>query len=881
MPLSRILTSLRPGTKPAPNSPRPKQPGRLWRLIKKGFLILVGVGAVGIFCFTIFLAWVSRDLPNPDTLSTREVPQSTKIYDRTGTQLLYELHGDEKRTLVKISDIPLNMQHATISIEDRSFYTHHGVYWKGLIRALGMSVLTQTRVKGTSTLTQQLVKNAILNNERSLMRKAREFVLALQIERTFSKDQILQLYLNEIPYGSTIYGIESASQAYFGKPAKELSLDECALLAAIPQAPDLYSPYGTGTRGDNRSRLVVRQHYILDVMADEGYITKQEAEAAKSVRTLDKLKPQTLNSLKAPHFVLYVRSQLEELYGVKRAAEGGFKVITTLDWDKQQVAEQEVIKGVEARGKAYKFTNAALVSLDPKTGQILALVGSKDFKDDTIRGKFNVILQGSRQPGSSFKPIVYSLAFARGYLPQTILWDVDTTFRTDSGNYTPRDYDLKQRGPLSMRMALQNSLNTPAVKTLYLVGLGRVLDYAERLGYTTFGNRSNFSLALALGSGEVRPIEHASTFAAFANDGVRMPISSILRIENPDGTVEQEWKPSEGTRVLDSQAARLLADVMSDNQSRALVFSQAARNYLTLPDRPVAAKTGTTNNFNDAWTVGFTPNLATVVWVGNSDGKEMSRGADGSVVAAPIWGAYMKQVMKSMPIERFKTPEPPTTDKPALLGSAIMQKVRVVKTTGRLATDLTPPELVEERIYYTPHEILHYIDKDDPTGPSPNNPASDPQYENWERAVQLWVSHTTSTQFGPPPTETDDQHTPEMQPVVSILLPTSEESVTNRILPVQVSASTPRVIQQYEVLLNGQIIGTANGANFSVILPQELIAGRHTLTIAAIDDIGNRGEASVAINYLTAGSGTSPGSPPTDTGVTTVDALLNTSGTSF
>ncbi len=870
MPLSRLSSILRRNAQSSPEQTGRDQKGRVLRFLKRAGLALVGAGAIGIFCFTLFLAWVSRDLPNPDTLSTRDVPQSTKIYDRTGKTLLYELHGDEKRTLAKIDDIPLNMRNATISIEDRRFYQHHGVYWKGLIRAVGMSVLTQTRVKGTSTLTQQLVKNAILSNERSLMRKAREFVLALQIERTFSKDQILQLYLNEIPYGSTIYGIESASQSYFGKSVKDLTLDEAALLAAIPQAPDLYSPYGTGTRGDNRARLVVRQHYILDVMAEEGYITKDQATAAKTVRTLDKLKPKTYTQLKAPHFVMYVRSQLVETYGLKRVEEGGLRVITTLDWDKQQIAEQEVVKGVEARGKAYKFTNAALISLDPKTGQVLAMVGSKDFTDDEIDGQVNVTLR-PRQPGSSFKPIVYGLAFARGYLPQTILWDVDTTFRTEIGAYTPHDYDFKQRGPLSMRMSLQNSLNTPAVKTLYLVGLGRVLDFTERLGYTTLSDRSRFGLSLALGGGEVKPIEHASAFAAFANDGIQQPTASILRVEDHDGVVLQEWKRGEGTRVIDSQAARLLADVMSDNQARALVFNQAARNYLTLADRPVAAKTGTTNNYNDAWTVGFTPNLATVVWVGNSDGKEMSRGADGSIVAAPIWGGYMKQATKSMPIERFKTAEAPSTDKAALLGTAIMQKVRAVKGENKLASDLTPAELVEDRIYYAPHEILYYLDKDDPTGPAPSNPAQDPQFENWERAVQLWVSKATSTQFGPIPTEVDSLHTPDQQPVVSIITPTDGFNVTSRILPMQVTATTQRTIQQFEILLNGQTVGTANGSNFSVILPQELVAGRHTLTVIAIDDVGNRGEASIAINYLMEAPAPQP--PPTDTGISPIGGL--------
>lgn len=851
---------------------------RIFRLLKKGFLALLGIGAIGAFCFTLFLAWVSRDLPNPDTLSTREVPQSTKIYDRTGEQLLYELHGDEKRTLVKIEDIPLTMRHATIAIEDRRFYEHHGVYWKGLVRALGTSVLTQSRIKGTSTLTQQLVKNAILTNERSLMRKAKEFVLALQIERTFSKDQILQLYLNEIPYGSTIYGIESAAQTYFGKTAKELTLDEAALLAAIPQAPDLYSPYGTGTRGDNRPRLIVRQHYILDVMAEEGYATKEESEAAKKVLTLDKLKPKTYSSIKAPHFAMHVRAQLVEAYGLKRTEEGGLRVITTLDWEKQQIAEQEVVKGVEARGKAFKFSNAALVSIDPKTGHVLALVGSKDFYDNTIDGQVNVALR-ARQPGSSFKPIVYALAFSRGYLPQTMVWDVDTAFRTDSGTYTPRNYDFKQNGPMTLRSALQNSFNTPAVKALYLTGLNRTLDFVERLGYTTLSERSRFGLSLALGAGEVRPIEHASAFAAFANDGIQMPTVSILRVEDHDGTVLQEWKQTEGTRVINEQGARLLADVMSDNQARSLVFSNAARGFLTLPDRPVAAKTGTTNNFNDAWTVGFTPNLATVVWVGNSDGKEMSRGADGSVVAAPIWSGYMKQVTKKMPIERFKAPQAPTTDKPALLGTAFTQTLRVVKTNGKLATDLTPPELVEERTYYIPHSILYYLDKEDPMGDTPSNPAQDPQFENWERAIQLWASNATGTQFGPPPTEEDTTHSPEMQPTVIILSPQNEASVSSRMLPVEVQATTPRIIQRYELTLNGRSIGTANASSFSVILPEDLPAGRHTLTVIAIDDVGNRGEASVAIQYLTPPSEPLP--PPTDTGITTIDELLSGGGIQF
>lgn len=854
---------------------RPKKPWKLWlkRLIFAG----LALGVVGLFAFTLLVAWVSRDLPDPNSLSTREVPQSTKIYDRTGTQLLYEIHGDEKRTLVKIDDIPVVMQHATVAIEDKKFYEHHGVYWKGLIRAFGMSVLTQTRVRGTSTLTQQFVKNALLSNERSLMRKVREFVLALQIERTYSKDQILQLYLNEIPYGSNIYGIESAAQTYFGKPAKNLTLDEAALLAAIPQAPDLYSPYGTGTRGDNRDLLVARQHYVITQMAEQGYITQDEATAAQAVKTLDKILPKKqATGLKAEHFVMYVRGLLVEKYGQKRVEQGGLQVITTLDWDKQQIADREVKKGVDQRGKAYKFTNAALVSLDPKTGQILAMVGSKDYYDDTIDGQVNVTLR-PRQPGSSFKPIVYAQAFARGYLPQTQVWDVNTTFKTEIGNYDPRNYDLKEHGPISLRQALQGSLNIPAVEMLYLVGIGRTLDFAEQLGYTTLADRSRFGLSLVLGGGEVKPIEHAAAFAAFANDGVSMPTSPILKVQDNQGAILEEWHQDPGKRVLDTQSVRLLSNVLSDNQARTYVFG--AKNSLTLPDRPVAAKTGTTNNFKDAWTVGYTPNLVTAVWVGNSDGTEMKRGADGSVIAAPIWQGYMRDAVKGMPIETFKAPESPTIDKPAILGTAFSQKIKIDTVSGKRATDFTPPELIEEREYFQPHSILFYIDKDDPTGPPPTNPARDPQFENWERAVQTWISHATAT-VGLPPTEYDDIHGPDVQPHVILNSPTNGQILLNHLLPVQANVDASRAIARVDVVLNGVVIGSSTQQpwNFTVTLPQNLPNGFHQVNVVAIDDAGNRGETQVNIQL---NDQTSTGIPAVSNGPAVIKITQPTAGTTW
>lgn len=837
---------------PPPSSPTAsfqKKPRRwktrLWWLVRAGAVALV----VGIFVLTLFMAWVSRDLPDPNTLNSRNVPQSTRIYDRSGQHLLYEIHGDEKRTLIKIADLPSYIPHATVAIEDKKFYEHHGIYWRGLARAFVMSVVKNQRIQGTSTLTQQFVKNAVLTNERSLLRKAKEFILALQLERTYSKDQILQLYLNEIPYGSDIYGIESAAQTYFGKPARELSLDEAALLAAIVQAPDLYSPYGTGAHGDNRDRLVVRQRYILDLMAEQNYASKEDVEIAKNTKTLEKIKPKKIGNIEAPHFVMYVRSLLIDKYGPQQVSQGGLKVITTLDWDKQQVAQREVVKGVDAKGPAYKFTNGALISLDPKTGQIVAMVGSKDFFDEDNDGQVNITLR-ARQPGSSFKPIVYGLSFLRGYLPQTQLWDVTTDFRGDSGTYTPNNYDLKERGPVSIRQALQGSLNIPAVQLMYLVGVGRTLDFADQLGYTTLGDRSRFGLSLALGSGEVKPIEHAAAFATFANEGVRVPTSAILRVETSDGTSLEEWKQPDGIRVMETQAARQLSNVLSDTAARAYVFGANASN-LALPDRPVAAKTGTTNDYKDAWTVGYTPNLVTVVWVGNSDGTKMKQGADGSVIAAPIWNAYMKAAVKSLPIERFVDPAVPQTTKPALLGQAFMKTLKIDRISGKLATTLTPPEFVEDKAFIIPHSILYYVDKDDPTGPEPTHPEQDPQFASWEAAIQRWLprsSYATSTA----PTETDDVHTAGNAPSVSIISPGADQTVPSRALNIVVTVNGTRPISRVEASIDHNLIATA--ASFPWTMTGTIPAfvqndSIHTLSVIAIDDVGNKGEAEIQIHY--------------------------------
>lgn len=833
---------------------------RLWekRWIRWVLGLVLGGIALGGITLILLAAWVSKDLPDPNTLYNRQIAQSTKIYDRTGTVLLYEVHGDEKRTLVPIDQIPTILRQATVSIEDRKFYEHHGVDWVGLFRAVVRNALQGQGPKGTSTLTQQLVRNAIITNERSYTRKLKEMILSLQIERNYSKDQILQMYLNEVPYGSTLYGVESASQSYFGKSVHNLTLDEAAMIASIPQAPDRLSPYGTGVRGDNRPQLVQRQHLVLDKMAEQGFITKDQAKEAKDIDTLAKLQPQQVQDIKAPHFVMYIRGILNETFavqgGLKYVEQSGLKVITTLDWDKQQVAEKTIKAWVDKNGKKYQFNNASLISLDPKTGQIVSMVGSADFFNKAIDGQVNVTLS-ARQPGSSFKPIVYATAFSKGYLPETEVYDALTTFKTGGADYQPHNYSLKENGPVTLRKALQGSLNIPAVKVLYLAGLGSVLDFADQLGYTTLKDRSRFGLSLVLGGGEVTPLEHAHAYAAFANDGMQMPVAPILKVESSEGETLSEWKSTEGARVIDQQVARTLSDVLTDNSARAYIFG--TKNSLTLPDRPVAAKTGTTNGYNDAWTIGYTPNAVTVVWVGNTKNTPMKQGADGSIVAAPIWQTYMKEATKKLPVEAFIKPDAPSTRNPALLGGAIARSAKIDKFTGLLATDATPPEQTETRIYLAPHDILYFVDKDNPMGDAPTNPANDPQFSAWESGAQNWIDRAHATTTAQMPTVSSDQLRPEFTPTIMISEPTSYSAITSRFVPIQIETSSPRnATLSIQIQLGTIDLGTVQGPpwNFGITIPEGTADGSYNLVFTVKDEAGNKASQTVPVIINLTGS---------------------------
>ncbi len=723
-------------------------------------VLISGVAAVSVFWY------YAKDLPPADQLRTRRIVESSKIYDRTGKVLLYDIHGEERRTVIPFDRIPTVVRYATIALEDQDFYNHHGIKVTSIFRAALSQVFPGHfgRSSGGSTITQQLIKNTLLTNEHSYERKLKEVILSLELERKFSKDAILSMYLNEIPYGSNAYGIEAAAKTFFDKSARDLTLDEAALLASLPQQPSRYSPYSIYP--ERLERLRRRQAYAIDQMARLGYISQQRADEAKKVDTLAKI-VRSKENIKAPHFVMYIRDYLEKNYSKQEIEEGGLRVITTLDWKKQQLAERVVREGVE-RNARYNAENAALVAIDPKTAQVLAMVGSVDFFDKTIDGQVNVAIR-FRQPGSSFKPYVYLEMFRRGYLPDTVLYDVPTAFDDGDNPYEPQNYDGTFRGPVKIKNALGMSLNIPAVKALYLVGVKEAAQLSKALGLTGLENPKRYGLSLVLGGGEVQLLHHVHAYATLANAGVKKDLVSILRIENKDGKVLEAFKDTEGKAVVEEKYVAMLDAILSNNTYRVPAF--ARDNPLRFDDRPVAAKTGTTNSYRDAWTMGYTPSLAVGVWVGNNDNRPMRQGAAGSVVAGPIWRAFMEAALKDTRIEHF--PDVPSDNstkkdgdqqkKKLLLYGDVpkLEEAKVCRISKKknlwcLKSDACKANNrdVKRRKFIAAHSILHYVDKDDPTGPVPKNPKKDPQYHAWEKGVRKWYTkRDDKVVLAPLPTE--------------------------------------------------------------------------------------------------------------------------------
>lgn len=642
-------------------------------------LVLMCITAAVIIAFITASVLVLKDLPSPTRLQeSGTIPYSTHIYDRKG-KLLYEVYRDQNRTPVTLASLPGYVYNATIAVEDKNFYKHGGVsVWGGVVRAFKENITGGGNLQGGSTITQQLVKSALLSPERTLQRKIKEMILALLVEQRYSKDQILEMYINQVPYGGTAWGIEQASQLYFRKSAKKLTVAQAAFLAGLPQAPSLYSPYS------NPHAAQRRQQEVLRLMYEQKYITKKQYDDARREK-LKFEKPQ--QKILAPHFVFYVRDLLEKEYGARRVQEGGLRVYTSLDYDLQEKAQEIVSTELESL-EGYNVGNGAALVTRPPTGEVLAMVGSRDYFDGGY-GAYNVTT-ALRQPGSSIKPLNYAVGIERRIVsPGTIFLDVPTCFGVPGQkNYCPKNYDGTFHGPVSLRFALANSYNIPAVKMLAKNGLREFVASASAFGISTFKNPDNYGLSLTLGGGEVKMTDMAKAFSMFPNQGVNKDLVSVLKVTTRDGKVIYEYKDRNlvkdpltkpldypnalyiaGKRTISKETAFLISHILLDNNARSPAFGTSS--YLRVPSHSaVSVKTGTTDDLKDNWTIGYTPNFMTLVWVGNNDGKPMRPGITSGVTgAAPIWNKIMQYILRNQPDLWPRKPENVIGSQSCVLGA--------------------------------------------------------------------------------------------------------------------------------------------------------------------------------------------------------------------
>ncbi len=803
----------------------------------------------GLFCFGVVVFWITTfDVPDLKSFEERKVLQSTKIYDNTGEILLYEFNNNDiKRSIVEFDEISRHIKNATIAIEDAEFYDHHGIKPRAIIRAVFVNLTSLEFSQGGSTITQQAIKNSVLIQDKKISRKLKEWVLALRLEQIISKEAILTLYLNEVPYGGSVYGVREATQLFFGKEPNEVTLAESAYIAAIPQAPTFYSPYGSNT-----DRLEVRKNLVLEKMLENGFITEEQYEEAKDEDV--EFKPRATLGIRAPHFVFFISEYLENKYGSRVLEEGGLSVTTTLDYSLQEKAEEIVKRYALSNEENFNASNASLVAVEPETGHIKVMVGSRDYFDEEIDGNFNVAVS-HRQPGSAFKPFVYATAFKKGYTPETAVFDVETEFstecspdskplRSDAVCYRPGNYDGNFQGPITLRNALAQSVNIPAIKALYLAGLNSSLRTARDMGIESLTNVDQYGLTLVLGGGEVSPLEISSAYSVFANDGIRNEPTGVIRIEDSNGNVLEEYK-KRSTRALDENVARLISDVLSDNEARTPAFG--ANSPLYFPNRDVAAKTGTTNDYRDAWTVGYTPNLAVAAWAGNNDNSSMDKKVAGFIIT-PLWREFMDVALSQIEDKRFKIPETVKKESlpPQLRGVWQGGLVYTVdQLSGGLATEFTPEETKQEKVVFDPHTILHWVDKDNPqSGDIPNNPSDKySQYDLWEYAVSKWVADTNLTREDESviPNFSDNLHTKNSQPRLVVSGLSTTYSPGSRI-SFSVTNQNSYPLRKIEVFFNNKYIGEDTTAPFSFSFTPDNPQENNTLMIIGTDSIYNQEE---------------------------------------
>jgi penicillin-binding protein 1C len=811
---------------------------------------IIGILAVG----TVYFFIIIRDLPNADLLTSRQVFESTKIYDRTGEVLLYEIHGEEKRTVIPFEEIPDVVKKAAIAIEDENFYKHPAFDWRSILRALWINITRGRIAQGGSTITQQLAKKAFLTDHRTITRKVRELVLAFKLEKEYSKDQILNLYLNQIPYGSNAYGIEAASKTFFDKKANDLTLAEAALLASLPQAPSYYSPYGTHVK-----ELMNRKDAVLEKMHQLEFITEEEKENAKKEK-LDFAPGYT--TIKAPHFVIMVQEYLNNKYGEDFVRTAGLKVITTLDWNLQELGEKVVAEGAQRNKELYQGHNAALVAEDASTGQILALVGSKDYFapaepegcksgiDCRFEGNFNVAAQGLRQPGSAIKPFAYIAAFKKGFTPETIVFDVPTEFAANNPNcpltvdflkkegggnrscFHPKNFDEQFRGPVTLRQALGQSINVPAAKVLYLAGIDNVLKLVKEFGINTLTERSRYGLSLVLGGGEIKLIELVHGYSVFAQDGIRHKQSFILKISD-DNKVLEEYS-DDPVQVVEPQYARMINDVLSDVETRAGLFS-GSLGLTVFPNQEVALKTGTTNDYRDAWTFAYTNSFVAGVWTGNNNGDSMQKQGSSILAAIPIMNAFMKEALKDRPTGTFTRPDPIFVDKPMLKGQYLVDY------------------WVGNEKYPQIHDILFYVNKNDPLGPAPENPENDSQFQNWEEPVINWAKSNIANfeQIYNKPIPNYAQIKSDSASMnFNLLSPSSGEFIKNPLL-LAADIRSSLNIKKLEVYFNDTLIDQLSNISGNYDYRKNLqISGanlQNILKIAVTDELNNRTEKEIIL----------------------------------
>lgn len=790
-------------------------------------------------------------LPDFKDFDSRKIAESTKIYDRTGKVLLYDVHQEIKRTLVPFDKISPLIKNASVAIEDASFYQHHGVSLRGLSRA----ILYQGTRGGGSTITQQVVKKTLLTDEKRITRKLKEIILSFRLEYTFSKDEILALYLNEIPYGGSIYGIGEASSTFFNKKANDLTLAEAAYLAAIPNAPTYFSPYG-----NNKDDLDDRKNLVLKRMFELGFITEEERRVASSEKVV--FLPKEPRGIKAPHFVEWVKEYLAKKYGEAAVEENGYKVITTLDYDLQQKAEETISKFSEKMEVDFGAKNMALVAINPKNGQILSMVGSRDYFDIKNEGNFNAVIEPNRQPGSTFKPFAYATAFMKGYTPETVLFDLPTNFSVEcdwKGNpltpsfkkedcYMPENYEGGYRGPLSMRSSLAQSRNITSVKTLYLAGIDETIATAHKMGITSLNDRSRYGLSLVLGGGEVSLLDMTSAYGVFANDGVRNKAFPILRIEDRDGSIIEEFKDSR-EQVIPEEVARNITSILSDNKARTPTFGPNSSLYF--PKKDVAVKTGTTNDYRDVWTVGYTPNIVVGMWGGNNDNSSIKKGNSAAATVSVVWHSFMEEAIKNTPSERFIQPEKEAdiTSLPPILQGEWRggEKYVIDKFSGGLSTSLTPKEAKKIIVVPEVHTILHWVNKDSPRGAPPSTPQNDPQHDFWEIPIREWFSSQGITEGdrGAIPAYYDSVHTQETIPSVSISgVDFSFPHTAEELLTIMVSSSGPYPIETVELFINDELVDKKTAAPFVFsfkLFDIRSLSKINTITIIVYDQFLNKG----------------------------------------